>query len=229
MEQVGERFRVHEAVLDRDAEDLAIFDEWFGGIRKDGTFQNLIDCSPNPVLIINDLVNARPVRRPILRQSAINRIDAELEQPVELGIEGRHTERRGTDHVPVERFKMPKIKDDAMPLGNRPLVHRRRREHLKQLIRLRSSEGKFLPEAIAQLFAFHFAFISEKLDPDGKFQREIRIDVPVPPDAKPWMGATPIPQQAVAQSGAPWAVCITPRMQGRNPELAGAEKSRSDR
>jgi streptogramin lyase len=47
-------------------------------------------------------------------------------------------------------------------------------------------------------------------DSDGKFQREIHIDVPVPPDAKPWMGATPTPQQAIAQSGAPWAICITP-------------------
>ena len=38
----------------------------------------------------------------------------------------------------------------------------------------------------------------------------MKIDVPVPPDAKPWMGATPNAQQALAQSGAPWALCITP-------------------
>jgi len=47
-------------------------------------------------------------------------------------------------------------------------------------------------------------------DSDGKFLREMKIDVPVPPDAKPWMGATPNAQQALAQSGAPWALCITP-------------------
>ena len=47
-------------------------------------------------------------------------------------------------------------------------------------------------------------------DSDGKFLREIRIDVPVPPDAHPWMGNQPTAQQAVAQSGAPWAICITP-------------------
>src|SRR4030081_502766 len=47
-------------------------------------------------------------------------------------------------------------------------------------------------------------------DPDGTFQREIKIDVPVPPDVQPWMGAMPSPQGATAQSGAPWAICISP-------------------
>jgi hypothetical protein len=47
-------------------------------------------------------------------------------------------------------------------------------------------------------------------DHDGKFLKIITIDVPVPPDAHPWFGAQPTPQQAVAQSGAPWALCITP-------------------
>jgi DNA-binding beta-propeller fold protein YncE len=47
-------------------------------------------------------------------------------------------------------------------------------------------------------------------DPDGTFQREIKIDVPVPPDVQPWMGPMPSAQGAQAQSGAPWAICITP-------------------
>jgi len=47
-------------------------------------------------------------------------------------------------------------------------------------------------------------------DPDGGFQREIKIDVPVPPDVQPWMGAMPSPQAAQAQSGSPWAICISP-------------------
>ena len=47
-------------------------------------------------------------------------------------------------------------------------------------------------------------------DPDGNFQRTITIDVPVPPDVQPWMGRMPAPDAAVRQSGAPWAICITP-------------------
>ena len=50
-------------------------------------------------------------------------------------------------------------------------------------------------------------------DPDGGFLRDIRIDVPLPADARPWMGATPTQgegQPGTMQNGAPWTVCITP-------------------
>jgi DNA-binding beta-propeller fold protein YncE len=47
-------------------------------------------------------------------------------------------------------------------------------------------------------------------DSDGVFAREIKIDVPIPPDAHPWMGNQPSAQGAAAQNGARWAICITP-------------------
>ena len=47
-------------------------------------------------------------------------------------------------------------------------------------------------------------------DPDGKFLREITINVPVPAGVQPWMGNQPTPEAAARQSGAPWAICITP-------------------
>jgi hypothetical protein len=49
------------------------------------------------------------------------------------------------------------------------------------------------------------------IDPKtNTFVREIKIDVPIPPDARPWMGATPTAEAGTAQSGAPWALCVTP-------------------
>jgi len=59
------------------------------------------------------------------------------------------------------------------------------------------------------------------IDPKtNAFVREIRIDVPAPADAQPWMGAKPdVPRLLAADAapgsgtmapGAPWAVCITP-------------------
>ena len=36
------------------------------------------------------------------------------------------------------------------------------------------------------------------------------IDVPVPANSKPWFGNQPSEAAGVAQSGAPWAICITP-------------------
>jgi streptogramin lyase len=50
-------------------------------------------------------------------------------------------------------------------------------------------------------------------DGDGKFLRQMVIDVPVPPDAKPAIGK--IPDEAMVAGGtfapgSPWAICITP-------------------
>jgi hypothetical protein len=46
---------------------------------------------------------------------------------------------------------------------------------------------------------------------DGKFLREMKVNVPVPPGDKPWMG-NPITADAPAnqQPGSPWTICITP-------------------
>jgi streptogramin lyase len=57
-------------------------------------------------------------------------------------------------------------------------------------------------------------------NPDGGLLREIKIDVPIPPDAHPWMGNQPSAQQAAAQNGQPWAICITP---GPNQVLYSAD------
>ena len=48
-------------------------------------------------------------------------------------------------------------------------------------------------------------------DGDGTFIRQITIDVPVPPDARPAIGNKPGPNVTGTQApGAPWAICITP-------------------
>lgn len=50
-------------------------------------------------------------------------------------------------------------------------------------------------------------------DHDGGFLREIKIDVPVPADAQAWMGNKPAQGPnlpGTMQSGAPWALCISP-------------------
>jgi hypothetical protein len=47
-------------------------------------------------------------------------------------------------------------------------------------------------------------------DSDGKFLREIKIDVPVPADARPAIGNRPAQTTGTMAPGAPWAICITP-------------------
>ncbi|MGH9653653.1 MAG: peptidyl-alpha-hydroxyglycine alpha-amidating lyase family protein [Bryobacteraceae bacterium] len=48
-------------------------------------------------------------------------------------------------------------------------------------------------------------------DRNGKFLRQIKINIPTPPDAQPWMGDRPGPNSPGAmQPGSPWTLCITP-------------------
>jgi DNA-binding beta-propeller fold protein YncE len=47
-------------------------------------------------------------------------------------------------------------------------------------------------------------------DGDGKFLRQITIDVPVKPDARPAIGNKPAQTTGTMSPGAPWTVCITP-------------------
>jgi hypothetical protein len=62
----------------------------------------------------------------------------------------------------------------------------------------------------------------EVYDSDGKYLRNIKLDVPVPPDAHAAIGATPGPTAPLGtmSAGAPWAVCITP---GPNQVLYAAD------
>jgi len=47
-------------------------------------------------------------------------------------------------------------------------------------------------------------------DPDGGFLRQITIDVPVAPGARPAIGNKPTATTGAMSPGAPWAICITP-------------------
>jgi DNA-binding beta-propeller fold protein YncE len=47
-------------------------------------------------------------------------------------------------------------------------------------------------------------------DSNGTFIRAITIDVPFDSASRPAIGNMPSPEGAAAQSGAPWAICITP-------------------
>jgi DNA-binding beta-propeller fold protein YncE len=47
-------------------------------------------------------------------------------------------------------------------------------------------------------------------DSDGKFLRQITIDVPAPADARPAIGNKPTSTTGTMSSGAPWTLCITP-------------------
>ncbi len=53
-------------------------------------------------------------------------------------------------------------------------------------------------------------------DGEGKFLRQITIDIPAPADARPAIGNKPTATTGTMSPGAPWTLCITP---GPNPVL----------
>jgi len=57
-------------------------------------------------------------------------------------------------------------------------------------------------------------------DGDGKLLRQITIDVPVDPNARPAIGNKPTATTGTQAPGAPWAICITP---GPNPVLYSSD------
>jgi hypothetical protein len=57
-------------------------------------------------------------------------------------------------------------------------------------------------------------------DGEGQFLRQITIDVPVDPDARPAIGNKPHATTGSMAPGAPWAICITP---GTNQVLFSAD------
>jgi len=61
-----------------------------------------------------------PCRRRLVRQAAVDGIDAEREQRVELGCRARAFEAR-RQQIPVERLEMAEVEREAMSLGDRSL------------------------------------------------------------------------------------------------------------
>jgi len=57
-------------------------------------------------------------------------------------------------------------------------------------------------------------------DGDGRFLRQITIDVPVDPGARPAIGPKPTATAGPMAPGAPWAICITP---GTHPVLFSSD------
>ena len=75
-------------------------------------------------------------------------------------------------------------------------------------------------------------------DGDGKFLRQMTIDVPAPADARPAIGNKPTATTGTMAPGAPWAICITPgphqvlysvgRVSGANLQAESRRKSAWD-
>ena len=71
-----------------------------------GLFKNLVDNRARAPVVSLDLTLGRPIRGPVLGSFSNRRIDAELEQVIEFGVETRDVQAVAADLIPIERFQM---------------------------------------------------------------------------------------------------------------------------
>jgi osmoprotectant transport system ATP-binding protein len=128
VQHVSQGFRVHQAVLDRHAEEPVIVSATQAAVHR----------FPNASAVLAYLRFARPVLRLILRQITSSRIDAKGKETVERRIERVHFEQVGADQIPVKRLQVSEVEDEPMTLLNRPLVECLRLKQLEEFVRAKS-------------------------------------------------------------------------------------------
>ena len=67
-------------------------------------------------------VALRPIRRLVCRQAAADRIDAKRKKLIEERMKRLQAKGALPEQIPIESFDVSDIKNDAMPLGDRPVI-----------------------------------------------------------------------------------------------------------
>ena len=81
-----------------------------------------------------DLRDRGPVGGLVAWQASADGIDAEGKQLVEFFLERIECENISADQVPVKGLEVSEIKENAVPLGNGPLIKALRAHHAKEFI-----------------------------------------------------------------------------------------------
>src|ERR1035437_2029667 len=126
MQHVGQRLDMHQAMLNRHVKQGV---EWETVACLAVRFQTSVCQFPvqsgtDSRDIVAHSLKGRPVRRLVGRQSAPYRVDAECKQPVKFAMKTLQPQDVLVQQVPVKRFEMPNVKNDAVTLWNGPFVHR---------------------------------------------------------------------------------------------------------
>ncbi len=104
--------------------------------------ERAVDGLANAGVVAVNLGERGPVGGLVFRQAAHRRIDTELEQLVELGVEGRHRQRAAADQISVEGFQMAQVENIAMPFGDGAIVERIGSQQAEQLVGPPARAGK---------------------------------------------------------------------------------------
>jgi hypothetical protein len=112
---------MHEAVLDGHVQHLhQVRVSFLRPFQR--AFHGAVQFLAHAPLVPLHFVAPRPIGRRVRRQSAAYRIDAERKQLIEGWVEGPQTKCAVREQIPVERFNVSHVKNDAVPFRDRPVV-----------------------------------------------------------------------------------------------------------
>lgn len=125
---------MHEAMLNRHVKECSIGKKRFSGSQCAETSQGFIKSLAYAPTVIFHPSDAWPISRLVGREAAIHGINSEGEELVERGVM-RLEACCPAEKVPIERFEMAEVKDQALTFGDRAAVERIRKQQRKQGIR----------------------------------------------------------------------------------------------
>src|ERR1700733_535824 len=143
MQHIRQSFRMHQTVFDRDVQQ-SLWRLIPAPVAELPIHKRRIKRRPNAIQVALDLRLSRPVRRLIGWQTAVDRVDAECEKMVKLGIARFGGRKTGMKEVPIERLQVAEIENDPVSLRDGALIQRVRSDKLEEFIRLPTR----LPDAI---------------------------------------------------------------------------------
>src|SRR6267143_1065772 len=87
-----------------------------------GMLDRVIQLIAQTPVVALDFFVPRPIRRRIRRQSPIHRVNAKRKQMIECPLKRLQPERALREQIPVKRFHMPYVENNAVSLGDGPVA-----------------------------------------------------------------------------------------------------------
>jgi len=141
VEKVGERFGVHQAVLDGDVQERSVCNlRGEFGARGAGA-QGIVQAAADGVGVFANLGLARPVRGLVGGKISLRGVNAEGKEMIERGVVRIEGEGALAEQIPVECFQMAEVEDQAVTFGDGASIES-----------LGSDEGKERVRVFARVF-----------------------------------------------------------------------------
>jgi hypothetical protein len=115
----------------------------------DGVREFLIQSGSHVSCIILHGGNRRPVGGLIAGEASTHGVDAEGKEAVEVGMKGLQSKHALVEQIPIEGLQMPDVENDAVTLGDRPLVQRIRLNDTEELIALIARARELLEQIVS--------------------------------------------------------------------------------